>query len=93
MWPDMTKTMLRAGLVCAYLLPAIHLCFIAAICVKDVKDIVPRIGMIDFPLTIIASPVLMNVDMSVVWIVLYYATFGSLFWYLIGRGVDKLFLG
>jgi len=88
----MVKTILRANRVFAYLLPAIHLCCLAATCIRNADDIVPRIGMIDFPLTIVASPILMNFDMSVVWIGLYYAAFGSLFWYLIGRGVDKLFL-
>lgn len=73
----------------AYLLPGIHVVFLVAICLTDVNEIVPKIGMVDFPLTILASPVLMNVDLSAVWLVLYYFVSGSILWYFVGRVLDR----
>ena len=73
----------------AYLLPGLHGILLLAICIRDIEDIVPRIGIIDFPLTLMASPVLMNVDVWVAWIVLYYLVFGSLLWYFAGKMVDR----
>ena len=73
----------------AYLLPGIHVVFLVAICLTDVNEIVPKIGMVDFPLTIVASPVLMNVDLSAVWLVLYYFVSGSILWYFVGRVLDR----
>ena len=76
----------------AYLLPTVHFVFLVAIALTDVNEIVPKIGIIDFPLTILASPVLMNVDLSAVWVVLYYFVSGSMLWYLVGKVLDR-FLG
>jgi hypothetical protein len=59
----------------------------------DVREIVPRIGMADFPLTILASPILMNREVGIVWVVLYYGLFGGLLWYFIGRVFDRLVIG
>ena len=74
----------------AYLLPVLHTAFLVAICLTDLNEIVPKIGMIDFPLTILASPVLMNVDVSAIWVVLYYFVCGSLLWYFVGKVLDRL---
>ncbi|MGA7400951.1 MAG: hypothetical protein WBW38_13075 [Candidatus Sulfotelmatobacter sp.] len=74
----------------AYWLPAVHFAFLVAICLTDVNEIVPKIGIIDFPLTILASPVLMNVDFSAVWVVLYYFISGSMLWYFVGKVLDRL---
>ena len=74
----------------AYLLPVLHFAFLAAICLTDVNEIVPKIGIVDFPLTIVASPVLMNVDLSAIWIVLYYFVSGSILWYFVGKVLDRL---
>jgi len=73
----------------AYLLPGIHVAFLVAICLTDVNEIVPKIGLIDFPLTILASPVLMNVDLPAIWVVLYYFVSGSMLWYFVGRVLDR----
>ena len=73
----------------AYLLPSVHFAFLVAICLRDVNEIVPKIAMIDFPLTILASPVLMNVDLSAIWVVLYYFVSGSILWYFIGKVLDR----
>jgi hypothetical protein len=86
----MDESVPKVRRVFVYLFPAVHLCYMVVACFRNLNGFIPQIGMIDFPLTLIASPILMNVDMSVVWIVLYYALCGSLFWYLIGRGADKL---
>ena len=74
----------------AYALGGLHFGALFVICVKDMEAIVQRIGLIDFPLTLLASPILMNVDVSPVWVVLYYAIFGTLMWYGLGRLVDKV---
>ena len=75
----------------AVLMPLVHFVILVAVCVKDVQDIVPKVGIVDFPLTLLASPVLMNIDLPVIWIVLYYLLAGSFLWYWIGKGVDRLF--
>jgi hypothetical protein len=49
--------------------------------------------MADFPLTILASPILMNREVGIVWVVLYYGLFGGLLWYFIGRVFDRLVIG
>jgi len=74
----------------AYLLPVLHFGFLVAICLTDANEIVPKIGMIDFPLTLLASPILMNVDLSVIWEVLYYLASGSVLWYFAGKVLDRL---
>ena len=74
----------------AYLLPAVHFAFLVAVCLTDVNEIVPKIGIIDFPLTILASPVLMNVDLSAILVVLYYFVSGSVLWYFVGKFLDRL---
>jgi hypothetical protein len=58
--------------------------------VTGVNEIVPRIGMIDFPLTLLASPVLMNIDVSEILIVLYYLIFGTVLWYVLGKFLDRM---
>lgn len=73
----------------AYALPAIHAILLTIFCLKDIEGIVEEIGIIDFPLTIAASPVLMNVDVSVFWIVLYYFMCGSGLWYFAGKVLDR----
>jgi hypothetical protein len=80
----------RKWLRFAYGLSAAHFVFLCFICFKDLDGIVERIGMLDFPLTLVASPVLMNIDLSIVWIVLYYAVGGTLWWYVVGRFLDRL---
>jgi|HubBroStandDraft_6_1064221.scaffolds.fasta_scaffold613089_2 hypothetical protein len=87
--PETSKSKLKLGIRFAYLLPALHLCFLAAVCVTDAQSVIPRMGIADFPVTLLASPVLMNVDVSVVWVVLYFAVCGSLWWYLLGRFLDR----
>ena len=67
----------------------LHGLLLIAFCVRDLEGIVEEIGIIDFPLTILASPVLMNVDVSGVWIVTYYLLGGSTLWYLVGRILDR----
>lgn len=74
----------------AYLLPAVHFALLIAICLIDLNEIVPRIGIIDFPLTILASPVLMNVDLSAISVVLYYLVSGSILWFFVGKVLDRL---
>lgn len=73
------------------MMPLFHFVILVAVCIWDVQEIVPRVGIVDFPLTLLASPVLMNIDVSLIWIVLYYFLAGSFLWYLIGKGVDRLF--
>ncbi len=72
------------------LMPLLHFVILIAVCVKDVQDIIPKVGIVDFPLTLLASPILMNIDVSVIWIVLYYFLAGSFLWYWIGKGIDRL---
>ena len=74
----------------ACLLPFLHFVVLFAICVTGVNEIVPRIGMIDFPLTLLASPVLMNIDVSEILIVLYYLIFGTVLWYVLGKFLDRM---
>jgi len=73
----------------AYVLPALHLGFLIVVCVRNIEDIVPKIGMIDFPLTLLASPVLMNIDLSAIWVFIYYLVSGSLLWYFVGKVIDR----
>jgi hypothetical protein len=75
----------------AYLLPGLHFVLLVAVCLTDVQGIVEKIGMIDFPLTLLASPILMNVPISGVWVVIYYLIAGSLLWYFAGKGLDRWF--
>ncbi len=75
----------------AYGLPVLHGVLLVVFCVKDLQGIVEEIGIVDFPLTILASPVLMNVDVSVLVIVLYYLVCGSALWYFVGKALDRLF--
>ena len=44
----------------------------------DLNGLVERIGIPDFPVILVASPVLMNVDVSAIWVVLYFAVVGTL---------------
>jgi hypothetical protein len=71
-------------------LPAFHLGFVIIICIRDLEGIVERLGIADFPLTLLASPVLMNRGVAAAWVVLYFALFGSLWWYLLGRMFDRV---
>jgi len=73
----------------AYLLPALHFTFLVVVCVRNIEEIVPKIGVIDFPLTLLASPVLMNVDLSAIWVFIYYLVAGSFLWYFVGKVIDR----
>jgi hypothetical protein len=74
-------------------MPALHGVLLVTVCLTDIEGIVQRVGIVDFPLTVLASPVLMNVDVSAFWVVLYYLFFGTFFWWLVGRLIDRLFAG
>ena len=74
----------------AYWLPAVHFAALVVICLTDVNEIVPKIGIVDFPLTILASPVLMNVNLSAGWVVLYYFISGSILWFFVGKVLERL---
>lgn len=89
--PETSKSKVKLPIRFAYLLPSLHLCFLMFISFTDRESVVEKMGMPDFPVTLVASPVLMNVDVSLFWIVLYFAVCGSLWWYLLGRFFDRLF--
>jgi len=80
---------MRGILRFAYLLPALHFGFLIVVCVRNIEDIVPKIGMIDVPLTLLASPVLMNVNLSATWVFIYYLVAGSFLWYFVGKVIDR----
>lgn len=81
---------MRSRIRFAYVLPVVHSCFVAAICASNLNDLISKAGIVDFPLTILASPILMNVDLAPVWVVLYYGLCGGLLWYGVGRLVDRV---
>ena len=88
-WISVDRGALRKIRRFAYLLPTLHFVILLGVCLTDVGGIVQKLGIVDFPLTLLAAPVLMNVDVSGVWVVIYYLVAGSALWYLAGKGLDR----
>jgi hypothetical protein len=72
----------------AYLFAGLHLLFVVAIRIRDLASIVEKLGIADLSVTLLASPISMNRSVAAIWVVLYFAIFGSLWWYLLGRIID-----